>query len=241
MRKLFLLSTLLAVACGSEAAPPPPITPVPTAQIAVPPALPPATPTPMPPAQPPLANPGARVDAARIQAALDQIEAGKRTSGATADAVIAQLTPQFESWGALMTELTSAGQHDDADRVAQAIVAMRNAIDPTLFPRNAPDAFLRDRFVVDGHRIDAVQFFEPVRYYPNDPSIMKLYRFSVYSGENVVVRFYLEHSNIAGDYYVLGRAEPSGHRQVQPYGPRVPTYAEMRSAVLADLAVNPAS
>ncbi len=77
-----------------------------------------------------------------------------------------------------------------------------------IFPLATYDAFIRDSFTIDGLRIDAAEFFEPVPFYAGDNSIMKLYRFSVYNGDEVVTRYYLEESKFtASPFYVSGKSE----------------------------------
>ncbi len=176
---------------------------------------------------------------AGVEAALSEIDVSKRPTSTTSEDLMRDLAPKFQRWAALMTDLSAVGQHAEADRIATAIIEMRNAIDPAFFPRNSPDAFVRDRFPAGPYRVDAAQFFEPVRYYPDDDRIMKLYRFSVYMGETVVARYYLERSTLAEDYYVLGYTDHAVfHRQVKPYGPHLPSYAELKTSVLADLATH---
>lgn len=91
-------------------------------------------------------------------------------------------------------------------------------------------------FDTAGKEVAAAQFFDPTPFYPGDDSLMKLYRFSVYDGGEVSARYYLECSNLQGDYYVLGRSDATSgaHSQVQPYAKK-PTYWELRARVIEDL------
>ncbi|CAF1143747.1 unnamed protein product [Adineta steineri] len=100
------------------------------------------------------------------------------------------------------------------------------------------DSFGRDTFNVDTYRVEAAEFFQPIPFYPNDDFIMKLYRWSVYNTDGIVIyRYYLERSEmIPGQpYYVLGRSESSGHAQIQPYGTTIPDYNQMKIHVIDDL------
>lgn len=150
-----------------------------------------------------------------------------------ADELMQTLGPRFGRWASGMTRLEADGHPEDAVRVADAIVAMRAAI-PT-FPQDNPDAFARELMRVAGRRVDAAQFFEPVRFYASDDRIMKLYRFSVYEDDKVIRRYYLEHSEMNGPFYVLGMTDDSGHHQIVVYGSEPPSYLRLRTDMVADM------
>ncbi|HZP67631.1 MAG TPA: hypothetical protein VFB32_15115 [Rudaea sp.] len=198
-----------------------------------------AQPAPNAPAEPAATG---NVDAASIDAALAEIhdvDHWKQNPGAgDADDPLAQA---FIRWTKLLTELSRSGQHEAADRICAAIVELHDRLpqDKVIAPSHtAANAFVRDRFRVGERHVDAAQFFAPEPYYPNDPSLTKLFRFSVYEGDKVVLRYYLEHSRFGDDdYYVLGKADPAtrAHYQVQPYGAKAPSYWTLLDRVLADM------
>ncbi len=178
-----------------------------------------------------------KVGAGEVQAVLQEIQAEYRWKGAAATPeFVAGLAPRFDHWGQVLSRLSESEQRAEADRICAAIVALQNHWGPEMVRW---DAFLRDRFFVGDLRVDAVQFFAPVPIYPGDPTIMKLYRFSLYKEGKVVARYYLEHSQLDGkpenSYYVLGLSTHDSHRQVQPYGRELPPYWSLKQAVLRDL------
>ena len=66
---------------------------------------------------------------------------------------------------------------------------------------------------------------------------MKLYRFSVYDVEknDVILRYFLERSNITQFYHVLCFMDSNCHGQVKPFGTEPPPYWEVRQSMLNDL------
>jgi hypothetical protein len=183
------------------------------------------------------------VDAAAIAATLAEIRdvdhwahLGDAATGDAGDPV----AQAFEKWAKFLTQMSRAGQTQDADRICAAIVELHHHLsEKTIMApsHTAADAFIRDQFRVGGRTVNVAQFFEPQRYYKDDPSIMKLFRFSVYEGDRVVLRYYLEHSKYGDeDYFVLGKADPSGaHFQVQPYGAHEPSYWTLLRRVVEDM------
>ena len=150
--------------------------------------------------------------------------------------------------------LTALSSQDDlesrreADAIVSEMVALRNHWGPQLLPSSTCNAFVRERIPltlgVDQRqfRIDCAQFFEPVPFYSNQRSsspgeLMKLYRFSVYDeAENdVVLRYFLERSNITQFYHVLCFMDNNCHGQVKPFGIEPPPYWEVRQSMLEDL------
>jgi hypothetical protein len=148
---------------------------------------------------------------------------------------LADVEPRFGRWREVMGALTRDGRHDDADRVAAAVVALRNHWGAARWPIERYAAFGRDEFFVGELRVLVGQYFEPVDYYEGDPQIKKLYFFTVYEGDRVLLRYHLEYSNIMGPYYVLGSMDRTSHRQLRPYGSRQPPYRALREVVIADL------
>ena len=150
-----------------------------------------------------------------------------------------------------LTALSSRGDQEsrrEADTIVSEMVALRNYWGPRLLPSSTCNAFVRERIPltlgVDQRqfRIDCAQFFEPVPFYGNQQSscpgeLMKLYRFSVYNmtSNEVVLRYYLERSNITQLYHVLCFMDESCHGQVRPYGTEPPTYWEVRQSMVEDV------
>ena len=150
-----------------------------------------------------------------------------------------------------LTALSSRGDPDsrrEADTIVNEMVALRNYWGPQLLPSSTCNAFVRERIPltlgVDQRqfRIDCAQFFEPVPFYGNHQSscpgeLMKLYRFSVYnvSSNEVVLRYYLERSNVIQLYHVLCFTCENYRGQVRPYGMEPPSYWEVRQNMLEDV------
>ena len=66
---------------------------------------------------------------------------------------------------------------------------------------------------------------------------MKLYRFSVYDllRNEVILRYYLERSNVTQLYHVLCFTCENYRGQVHPYGTESPSYWEVRQHMLQDV------
>ena len=150
-----------------------------------------------------------------------------------------------------LTALSSRGDLEsrrEADMIVNEMVALRNYWGPQLLPSSTCNAFVRERIPlilgVDQRqfRIDCAQFFEPVPFYGNQQSscpgeLMKLYRFSVYNvaKNEVILRYYLERSNVIQLYHVLCFTCENYRGQVKPYGTEPPTYWEVRQNMLEDV------
>ena len=150
-----------------------------------------------------------------------------------------------------LTALSSRGDPEsrrEADTIVSEMVTLRNYWGPRLLPSSTCNAFVRERIPltvgVDQRqfRIDCAQFFEPVPFYGNHQSscpgeLMKLYRFSVYNvaTNEVVLRYYLERSNVIQLYHVLCFTCENYRGQVRPYGTEPPTYWEVRHNMLEDV------
>ena len=150
-----------------------------------------------------------------------------------------------------LTVLSSRGDPDsrrEADAIVSEMVALRNYWGPQLLPSSTCNAFVRERIPLTlgveqrQFRIDCAQFFEPVPFYGNQQNscpgeLMKLYRFSVYSvaTNEVVLRYYLERSNVIQLYHVLCFTCENYRGQVRPYGTEPPTYWEVRQNMLEDV------
>ena len=181
------------------------------------------------------------IDEAAVEETLGQIAEQRRwkehVEGPT-QTFIKTIGPAFDEWSKVLVQLSSEGRNDEADRICGAIVALRNHLGPKLLPVERYDSFIRDRFWLGQHRIEAAQFFEPVRYYPTDDRIMKIYRLSVYGVDHVVRRYYLEQSKLGpSSSYVLGRAEgeTNEHRVISTFGDAEPTYWQVKERTIADL------
>ena len=150
-----------------------------------------------------------------------------------------------------LTALSSRGDVEsrrEADAIVGEMVALRNHWGPQLLPSSTCNAFVRERIPLTlgveqrQFRIDCAQFFEPVPFYGSQQSscageLMKLHRFSVYNmvKNDVVLRYYLERSNVTQFYHVLCFMDNNCHGQVKPYGSEVPSYWEVRQNMLDDL------
>ena len=140
----------------------------------------------------------------------------------------------FGRWGRTMARLTAAEQHDEADRIADAIVDLRQSWDASVLPAGRFDAFTRDQLSVRGVRLSVAQYFEPVLRYAGDDRITKSLRFSAYHKDRVVRRYYLEHDS-AHALFTLSRVDVHGHRTLVVFGDEMPSYRLARAAVIADL------
>lgn len=151
-----------------------------------------------------------------------------------------------------LTSLSSRGDMDskrEVDAIVSEMISLRNHWGPRLLPNSICNAFVRERIpLVLGEnqrqfRIDCAQFFEPVPFYgsqhqaSNPGELMKLYRFSVYdvSKNEVVLRYYLERSNVTQLYHVLCFTCESCRGQVHPYGSECPSYWEIRQHMTKDV------
>ena len=150
-----------------------------------------------------------------------------------------------------LTALASRGDVEskrEADAIVSEMVALRNYWGPGLLPNSTCNAFVRERIPLTlgveqrQFRIDCAQFFEPVPFYGNQQTscpgeLMKLYRFSVYNvaRNEVVLRYYLERSNVIQMYHVLCFTCENYRGQVKPYGTEPPSYWEVRQNMLEDV------
>ena len=152
-----------------------------------------------------------------------------------------------------LTALSSQGDLDsrrEADVIVNEMIFVRNHWGPKLLPSSICNAFVRERITLTlgveqrKFRIDCAQFFEPVPFYgpsntqsANHGELMKLYRFSVYdlSRNEVILRYYLERSNVTQIYHVLCFTCENYRGQVHPYGTESPSYWEVREHMLKDV------
>ena len=152
-----------------------------------------------------------------------------------------------------LTSLSSQGDINcrrEADVIVNEMINVRNHWGPKLLPSTICNAFVRERIVLTlgteqrRFRIDCAQFFEPVPFYSSSNSLstnvgelMKLFRFSVYdlSRNEVILRYYLERSNVSQLYHVLCFTCENYRGQVHPYGTESPSYWEVRHHMLEDV------
>lgn len=147
-----------------------------------------------------------------------------------------------------LTELSSRDSTDsrkEADAMVQEMIALRNHWGTQLLPPSVCNAFVRERiFITIGlqqYRIDCAEFFEPAPFYfsqaQNVGDLMKLYRFSVYdlSRNEVILRYYLERSNVIQLYHVLCYAHGNQRGQVHPFGTECPSFWELRKYMMNDV------
>ena len=149
-----------------------------------------------------------------------------------------------------LTALSSRGDVDsrrEADAIVNEMIVLRNHWGSKLLPNSICNAFVRERIPQTlgmeqrQFRIDCAQFFEPVAFYGNQQGnpgeLMKLFRFSVYdvTKNEVVLRYYLERSNVTQLYHVLCFTCENYRGQVQPYGSEVPSYWEIRQHMMEDV------
>lgn len=64
-------------------------------------------------------------------------------------------------------------------------------------------------------------------------------RFSVYRGDELIMRYFLESTQMDEMYFVLGSMslDYRHHSQIEPYGPIPPKYKQMKNTVIRDLTV----
>jgi len=159
---------------------------------------------------------------------------------------LAHALPLLRQWSDTMVAYSEHGRRQDADRLAAAVVALRDVWGDKLFPPLRYDAFVRDRFEVGKQVVLAAQFFHPVSFYrTKDPlmskQLVKYYRFSVYVRGHIIKRYYLERSHLTKDpFFVLTSMQHAVHRQLHPYGAKQPTYWELKKLVIEDLHKNTA-
>ena len=150
-----------------------------------------------------------------------------------------------------LTALSSRGNMEnkrEADMIVKEMIVVRNHWGPQLLPNSICNAFVRERIPMTlgiearQFRIDCAQFFEPVPFYGthqagNPGELMKLYRFSVYdlARNDVVLRYYLERSNVTQLYHVLCFTCENYRGQVHPYGTELPSYWDIRQRMLDDV------
>ena len=194
---------------------------------------------PAPPAPPPDVNePPSAADVARL---LSQIQDVPRWTTMAQNGDAFMLGNEFNSWSRAVIWLSRLNRTDEVDRLCDAIVALHARL-PTnsVQPRGniAAISFVRDAFRIGNSRVEVAQYWVPEPYDSNDPTLTKLYRFSVYNGKDEERRYYLEHDRRGEqDSYLLSKIDPKtdAHTAVQPYGHIAPTYWMLLRHVLRDI------
>jgi hypothetical protein len=181
------------------------------------------------------------VDAATVESVRAKIVAERRWATlvtAPTNEFVTAIGPLFDEWSRVLVALSAAGQQADADGLCAAIVELRNHLGVAILPVERFDSFLRDRFWAANRRVEAAQFFEPMRLHPGDGRVLTLYRLSVYEDDRVIVRYYLERVTLDGeDGYVLGLVDAgtSEHSEIARLGPDEPSYWVVRDRTLRDV------
>jgi hypothetical protein len=189
---------------------------------------------------PPPRSGGAPVDAATLDAVRAQILAERRWASlvtAPTNEFVTAIGPRFDEWSRVLIALSAAGQRAEADELCEAVMGLRAHWGPAIFPIERFDAFIRDRFWAGSRRLEAAQFFEPLRLHPGDARILTLYRLSLYEGDQVIARYYLERITIdQTTRYALGRVEAADgeHVDVAQLGAEEPSYWTVRDRTLLD-------
>jgi hypothetical protein len=180
-----------------------------------------------------------------VERTLAEIEAeralGQRTT-MTRDAFVSRVRERFDRWASVLTDLSNADHREEADRLAQALASLRQDWSDELFPRSHYDSFVRERARLGEHRIEAAQFFEPTPFEPGGERLVMLFRFSIYSEQDVIRRYFLERRELLGAVYHALSAVESEHQQsrdIEQFDDRSPGYWHIREAVLADLRARP--
>ncbi|XP_037031172.1 uncharacterized protein LOC119070796 isoform X2 [Bradysia coprophila] len=144
---------------------------------------------------------------------------------------------ELSSWTQRMIKLCNEKKYDDHEKVIKEIVELRNHID-NIFPKSV-DTFVIDAFDVGPHRVIAEHYYSPQPFYPNDnfTSLRKHVKFTIFVGNQVIRRFFLESSHYERLNYVLGSSSVDyrQHRQHSHYMDIRPTYIEMKNDVIKDL------
>lgn len=161
---------------------------------------------------------------------------------------LAEMDKLFMDCQVYLSELSTrstSNARKEADLLVDELVALRRHWGSQLLPLSVCNAFVRERILLDlrlqHFRIDCAEFFEPVPFYSqstqNTSNLVKLYRFSVYdlSCNEVVLRYFLERSNVTQLFHVLCFSRGNERGQVHPYGVECPTYWTVRSHMISDL------
>jgi hypothetical protein len=172
--------------------------------------------------------------------------AWKEKYPSTNDEFMGEMSQLFVKCTEHMTDLSAnptLADKQEADQLVKELMELRIHWGPNLFPPRM-NAMGRESMAVQGRsgkvcRIDSAQYFEPVPYYENSQDnfgeLMKLYRFTVYdtTTNDIVMRYFLERSNLGQLHHVLCYAHPVGGRgQIKPYFQDCPSYWELREQVI---------
>lgn len=172
---------------------------------------------------------------------LQEIHEQRRWNGrdsVSTDVFLDQMSPRFDAWASTLSELTDEGRRSDVDRLCAAIQTLRSHWSDKIFPRSRYNAFVRERALLGQFKVEAAQYFEPLPFDDETPEILKIYRFSIYEGAEVLRRYYLEKRTLLGTtMYALSVVDTKrdSSRDIRRFDAREPTYWQARHLVLAHL------
>ncbi|XP_037031171.1 uncharacterized protein LOC119070796 isoform X1 [Bradysia coprophila] len=180
------------------------------------------------------------LDCPDIEQLINEIRAERhwREDGAgNIEQFLDHIAKQLSSWAQRMIKLCKEKKYDDHEKVIKEIVELRIHID-NIFPKSV-DTFVIDVFDAEPYRVITEHYFSPQPFYPNDnfTSLRKHVKFTIFVGNQVIRRFFLESSQNERLHYVLGSssADYSFHRQHIPYLAIRPTYIQLKNDVIEDL------
>ena len=122
-------------------------------------------------------------------------------------------------------------------RIVHSVDKLKNSLGDNLLKECGLNSFLREVIYYKTYEVSVVQYFKPEPFYKNVWSLLKLFAFVVNEVDipESIFTYYLEYSNIVGDYHVLGLWSEKGHAQLVAFGESPPKYSNVRTSVLNDL------
>ena len=157
-------------------------------------------------------------------------------------------------WTRLMVILSSSELFTDVERIADAIISLKAYLNDLfskvrhtrnhfflfktlrcLFQKKI--SFTRDIFRVHNLAVSCVQYVEPMKFYPSSNFVYKHMAFLVFQDNKVILRYYLESTNIFESYYVLCSmsSDMLVHKQIKQYGNVKPKYSELKRMIILDI------
>jgi hypothetical protein len=99
-------------------------------------------------------------------------------------------------------------------------------------------SFVRDIFKAGNLVVSCVEYFQPMKFYPNSSFVFKHMVFLVFQDNEIILRYYLESTNFFELYYVLCSMSSNNmvHRQIKPFGSIKPKYVDLKLVIIGDLA-----
>lgn len=134
-------------------------------------------------------------------------------------------------WAAWSQTMINGGRRDAADALFRAVAAV-NVRMREAGMEIRPRGLKRETFTEGGMRVEAWEYSEATRYYPDSDLMLRWVTFHIARGDHEVARMDLEYSEMGGPYFVLGGASERGHSQFVPYGSRHPDYWTVREDAL---------